>query len=110
ALADLPDRARDIARRGNNRPLEPVGVASAEILHVAVEGADHPAFERRVVDPNEAGPAARHEKMNVGAFVVHVGDAVLRLIVLDPGARQFRAAPVAVAPGVALARLRLAED
>src|SRR5689334_6273771 len=51
---DFLDRAVDVARRGDDRSLEPVRILPAEIRHVAMEGADHAGFERDIVDADQA--------------------------------------------------------
>ena len=108
-LADFRDRGADITRRGDDRPLQPVRKAAAKLRHMAVKGADHAGFERRVVDPDEAAPAARHQEMHVGPLVVHVRDSVRGIVVLNARTRQLAAAPSGLAPAVSLARQCLAQ-
>ena len=99
----------DIARRGDDQAFQPVRELPAEIGHVAVVGADHPGFERGVGQPDEAHPRAGDQEMDVCPFVVHVLDAVRGLIVLHPRPRHLAAAPLQLAAGEGLARLRLAQ-
>ena len=106
---DFLDRAVGIARRGDDRSLQPVRILPAEIRHVAMEGADHAGFERDVIDADQARPAAGHEEMHVGPLVVHVGDAVGGIVVLHARTRHFRAHPHRVAAAVVGPRRRLAE-
>jgi hypothetical protein len=107
---DFLDRAVDIACRGDDRSLQPVRILPAKIRHMAMEGADHPGFERDVVNTDQARPAAGHEEMHVGPLVVHIGDAVGGVVVLHAGTRHLRAHPHRVAAAVVGPRRRLAEN
>ena len=109
-FADFLDRSVDIARRGDDHALQPVGMVAAEIGHVPVEGADDVDLDRRVLVADKAGPRGRDQEMRVGALVVHVLEPAFGLVVLGPGARLLRAHPLGVAAAMGLARRRLAED
>jgi hypothetical protein len=85
-------------------------MAGAEILHMPVIGADHVGLQRRVVVADQAGPGSRDQEMRVDAFLVHVGNARIRGIVLHAAARLLRAHPHRSAAGVLGARRGLAED
>ena len=109
-VADFLDRGRGVARRGDDHAGEAPGMAGTEILHVPVIGADHVGFERRVFVADQAGPRGRDQEMRVDTFQVHVGDAVVGLVVLHAGTRLSRPHPHRIAAAVVGARLGLAED
>jgi hypothetical protein len=52
---------------------------------MAVKSADQPGLERRIVEPDGAGPTARNEEMPVGAFLFHIADAIGGIVVLHAG-------------------------
>jgi hypothetical protein len=83
---------------------------AAKIRHMPVVGADHPLLERRVIEAAEADPRGRDEEMDVGALVVHVGDAVRRGIILNAAARHSAATPARLASRMRVARRGLAKD
>ena len=77
---------------------------------MAVIGAGQAHFERGIIQPDGADPGSGDQEMDVGPFLVHVGDAVGGVVVLHAGARQLAAAPVRLAAAVVGARRRLAEN
>ncbi len=109
-FADLMDRGVDVAGRSDDHALQPVGILARKIAQMPVIGPDHCDFDARVVMSDKTGPGGRDQKMRVGPLVVHVLNAGLGLVVLHPGARHLAAHPMGIAPGMGLARRRLAED
>ncbi len=117
---DLPQRrmfpattASTFARRGDDHAGQAAGVmATAEILHMPVVGADHIGLEEEtVIMPDETVYRGRDQEMRVDAFLVHVGDAVTRYVVLDAMAQLLRSAHrYRGAAGVLGARRCLHED
>ena len=108
--ADFAHRFVDPPGRGDDRPGQPIRMRPAELRHVAMKRADHRDLDRRIVDADQAQPRRRNQEMDVGAFIVHVLDAVLRLVVLDAGPRPLAAHPLRIPAGEAFARRLLAED
>src|SRR4029077_10601594 len=92
-------RRADVAGRGDDRPLEPVGIGAAKFFHVPVIGADESHLERNVRHTDDAGPHRRHQEMDVGAFLVHVEHTVVGTVVDDA-----EAWPPFAAPDAAIAR------
>ena len=92
--------------------LSRVGALPAEVVGVAVIGADHADLEVDVGQADDAHPDRRHQEVRVGALLVHVRDAVLGLVVLH--ARRAAACvpiqcvprPVNVSCGPASPRMR----
>ena len=109
-FADFTHRLIDPPCRGDDRALEAVRMRPAELRHVPMIGAYHRDFDRRIVNADQTEPRGRNQEMDVGAFIVHVHDAVLSLVVLRARARSLAAHPPRVPAGKAFARRLLAED
>jgi len=107
-FVNFPHRLVDIARRGDDRTLEPSRKWPAEFAHKAVIGADQPDFERHIRQSYDARPDRGDEEMHVRSLHVHVEDAVVGAIVNHTRARPPLAAPHA-AIGRAGTRLGLAQ-
>jgi hypothetical protein len=75
-----------------------------------VVGAAQPYFERGVVQPHHASPRGWDEKVDIGALLVHVLDAVCRLIILHPGTGALGASPGATSAGEGRMRAGLTQD
>ena len=108
-FADLAHRLIDAPGRGDDRSFETFGIRGAELRHVPMIGTDHRDLDRRIIDADQAEPRGRDQEVDVGAFVVHVQDAVLCLVVLGARSRSLAAHPLGVPPGERLARRRLAK-
>ena len=108
ALSVLYVRLLDDARRRDDRALQPVRRDAAEIVHVAVIGADQIDLDRRVGMADAGGPGRGNEEMPVGALDIHVVYPVRGIVVLHAGGGAQPAAPDA-AVARTLARLCFAE-
>src|SRR5207237_3829286 len=107
-IADLAHRLADIAGRGDDRSLQPVGIGAADLGHIAVIGADQTDLERYIRQADDARPDRRHQEMHVRALGIHIQDAIVGTVIDDTRARPPLAAPHTPVAGAG-PRLRFAQ-